>query len=81
MKRLLIALALLPAALCAMKEPNNQAKPKNKTIQEEREEDRLKCIERWRESVAGPNAAERRRQNEQRQRQMEQEKFRHGMNG
>jgi hypothetical protein len=68
MKRLLIALILLPAALCAWdKEAEFAEWILNKLAREEKQR---KLQEE-----------QRRRQEAQRQRQIQQEKFRHGMNG
>jgi Ni/Co efflux regulator RcnB len=71
-KLLLIALALLPSALCAM-----DKKAFDKAVQQCNPGSQ-KQAEEWKRLVLQRAAAQ--QQEQQRQRQIEQEKYRHGMN-
>ncbi len=76
MKRLLIALVLLPAALRAMDYSDKKAL--NKAVQQCNPGSQ-KQAEEW-SRLAAERAAAHKQKMEQRQRQIEQEKYRHGMN-
>ena len=82
MKRLMIALVLLPAGLCAMDDEAFR-KGFDKAVQQCNPGSQKKA-EEWKAEAFRRQAAlnrKREQQEQQRQRQIQQEKFNHGMNG